>query len=300
VHTGRRVARSTRWILALACIAAVAVPVASAAPKATLEPYRGLATWVDIFDVGLWRDPEGAAASIAERGVRTVYVETSNFSQKVAVLRPVRVARFLEAAHAEGLEVVAWYLPGFLKPAVDIERSLAAVRFQSANGHSFDGFALDIESHAVNSVELRNRRLLRIGRELREAVGPDYRLGAIIPSPRGLEISPNAWPAFPYTDLAEQFDVFLPMVYFTYHTTKPKRTRAYVKNSIAILRRETGDPSVRVHVIGGVGDRVRAGQTEAFVDVACGAGIMGASMYDFATTSATKWAQLGRLTSCTG
>jgi len=89
------------------------------------------------------------------------------------------------------------------------------------------------------------------------------------------------------------------MVYFTYHTRMPKRTRAYIKNSIAILRRETGDPNVRIHVIGGVGDRMRHGQTRAFVDVACGAGILGASLYDFATTNSSKWSQLGRLRACT-
>ena len=292
-------ARSTRWILALACIAAVGVPAASAAPKATLEPYRGLATWVDIFDTGIWSDPEASARSIAARGVKTVYVETSNFSQSLAIRRPSRVARFLEEAHAQGLDVVAWYLPGFNKPARDIQRSLAAVRFRTSGGHSFDGFALDIESHAVNSVELRNKRLLRVAGDIREAVGPDYRLGAIIPSPRGLEPLPtpgpgSRTPAWPGSSTSS-------CRWSTSRTTRrmPKRTRAYIKNSIAILRRETGDPDVRIHVIGGVGDRMRDGQTRAFVDVACGAGILGASLYDFATTSSSKWSQLGRLRACT-
>ena len=273
---------------------------ASAASAATLRPYRGLATWVDIWDTGVWQEPEAAVAEIAGRRVRTVYLETSNFSQNVAIRRPAAVARFLEAAHARGLEVVAWYLPGFVKPAKDVKRSLAAIRFRSPGGHRFDGFSLDIESHAVNSVELRTKRLLRVARDLRRAVGPDYRLGAIIPSPRGLELSPNAWPGFPYAGLAQQFDVFVPMVYFTYRTRSPKRTRAYVKNSIAILRRETGNPNVRIHVIGGVGHRMRPGQAEAFVDAVCGAGVLGASLYDFETTSSAKWSHLSRLAGCTG
>ena len=173
------------------------------------------------------------------------------------------------------------------------------MRFRTSGGHSFDGFALDIESHAVNSVELRNKRLLRVSGDIREAVGPDYRLGAIIPSPRGLELSPNAWPGFPYAGLARQFDVFLPMVYFTYHTRMPKRTRAYVKNSIAILRRETGDPDVRIHVIGGVGDRMRDGQTRA----SSTSPAVPASLARASTTSrrrsSSKWSQLGRLRACT-
>jgi hypothetical protein len=294
------VAPSARWILALVCSAAFAVPAAAAAPTATLDPYRGLATWVDIWDTGVWQNPEAAVAAIAARGARTVFLETSNFNQDEAIRRPGRIARFLEAAHARGMQVVAWYLPGFLKPAKDVERSLAAIRFRTSRGHEFDGFALDIESHAVRSAELRTRRLLRVADDLRRAVGPDYRLGAIIPSPRGLELSPNAWPGFPYAALAARFDVFVPMVYFTYRTKSPQRTLAYVKNSIAILRRETGDPSVRIHVIGGVGNRARPGQTKAFVDAVCGAGVLGGSLYDFETTSSAKWSQLSRVASCTG
>jgi hypothetical protein len=259
-----------------------------------------LATWVDIFDTEIWKDPEGAIDDIAARGVRTVYLETSNYSQRVAIRRPALVARFLNAAHAQELAVVAWYLPGFLEPARDVRRSLAAINFRTSSGESFDGFALDIEASAVESATLRNKRLLRVTADLRAGVGPTYPLGAIILSPRGLELSPTAWPGFPYQELAAHFDVFLPMVYFTYRTRTVSHTRAYVANSIAVLRREVADPGVVIHVIGGIADRARAGQTKAFVDAVCAAGVFGGSLYDFATTAAPKWSQLSRLGACTG
>jgi hypothetical protein len=302
MQTGYRVARRARWILALACIAAVGAPGSSAAPApeaATLDPYRGLGTWVDIYDTGVWADPEGAVAAIAARGVRTVYLETSNFRQPVAIRRPALVARFLEAAHAQGMAVVAWYLPGFLNPSRDVQRSLAAITFTTPSGEGFDGFGLDIESPAVSSPALRTRRLLRVATDLREAVGAEYRLGAIIPSPRGLELSPTAWPGFPYEELAERFDVFLPMIYFTYRTTTAPAARAYVTRSIGVLRRETS-ADVRIHVIGGVADRTRAGQTKAFTEAVCAAGVMGGSMYDFATTGPVEWSRLSSLRDCTG
>jgi hypothetical protein len=294
------VARSTRWILALACLAAIAAPAARAAPADELDAYRGLATWVDIFDTGVWDDPEGAAADIAARGVRTVYLETSNYRQTVAIRRPALVGRFIEAAHANEIAVVAWYLPGFVKPKQDVKRSIAAVDFRTASGDSFDGFALDIEATAVRSPTLRTQRLVRVADDLRRGVRPDFPLGAIIPSPRGLELSPTVWPGFPYVELAARFDVFLPMVYFTYRTQTASQTRRYVASSIAVLRRETDDPDLFIHVIGGVGDRARPGQTRGFVDAVCAAGVFGGSLYDFATTSATKWAQLARLVDCTG
>lgn len=299
VQTVGRVAPGTRWILALACIVAGVVPAASAAPTATLDPYRGFGTWVDIYDTGVWRNPEAAVEAIAARGVRTVYLETSNYRQPVAIRRPELVGRFIEAAHANGIAVVAWYLPGFLKPARDVQRALAAVNFRTSSGESFDGFALDIEASAVRSPVLRSRRLLRVARDLRSAVGTAYRLGAIILSPRGVELLPTAWPGFPYQRLAEHFDIFLPMDYFTHRTRTASQTYSYITSSVAVLRREVNDPEVRIHMIGGIADRASVRQTRAFVDAVCAAGVFGGSMYDFATTSASKWSQLSRLETCT-
>jgi hypothetical protein len=292
--------RHLRWILVLACAGAVAVTTAASASAANLRPYRGLATWVDIYDTHVLENPQGAVENMAARGVRTVYLETSNFSRRATILRPELVGRFIETAHAHGLAVVAWYLPGFLKPARDVERSLAAVDFRTPSGQRFDAFALDIEALAVRSPALRTKRLLRVARDLRLGVGRRYPLGAIILSPRGLELSPTIWPGFPYRGLAARFDVFLPMVYFTHRTRKEGHTRAYVASSIAVLRRETGDSNVPIHVIGGIANRSRPGQTKGFVDAVCKAGVFGASLYDFATTTAGRWSQLSRISGCTG
>lgn len=287
-----------RRVVALAAVLAVALVAVRPVEAETIEPYRGLATWVDIYDRGVWGNPEGAVTAIAARGVRTVYLETANYRGGRAILRPGLVGRFVDAAHAEGLAVVAWYLPGFLEPAVDVDRSLAAIDFRTPVGERFDGFALDIEATAVKSPTLRTKRLLRVAGKLREAVGPRYALGAIILSPRGLELSPTVWPGFPYTGLADTFDVFLPMVYFTYRTSALRDTREYVEASIAVLRRETGNPDVPIHIIGGVADRARPKQVRGFVDAACADRLLGASLYDFATTSERQWPQLTRLASC--
>jgi hypothetical protein len=286
----------------LACVLLATVTAARASAAADLDPYSGLATWVDIYDEAAWHDPEATVAAIAAHRVRTVYLETSNYRRHTAILHRAFVTRFLEAAHANEITVVAWYLPGFLQPAQDVSRSLAAIGFRTPAGDRFDGFALDIESTAVRSPALRTQRLLRVARDLRAAAGPAYALGAIILSPRGLELSPAIWPGFPYAGLAEQFDVFLPMVYFTYRTHTRRETRDYVAEAIAVLRREVGDPGVPIHVIGGVADRARPGQVTGFVDAVCGGSdrLLGASLYDFATTSGARWPQLGRLADCTG
>ena len=62
---------------------------------------------------------------------------------------------------------------------------------------------------AVPSPALRSARLLQLAAWLRASVGPSYPLGAIIPSPRGMQLSPSYWPGFPFSSLAQSFDVIV-------------------------------------------------------------------------------------------
>lgn len=266
--------------------------VARASPAADVDAYRGLGTWVDIYDVRLWADPEGTVAAIASRGVRTLYLETANYRQTVDLVRPVRLARFLDAAHAAGLRVVAWYLPSFRNVARDLRRSLAAIAFRTPAGQAFDSFALDIEASVVKSPALRTRRTLELSRELRAAVGRSYPLGAIIPSPRGMELSPAYWPGFPYAELAGVYDVILPMSYFTYRVEGGLAVRRYMERSIEIIREETGDPQVPIHVIGGLGDGTSRAEARGFMRAVAGCAPLGYSIYDFSTTAQATWAAL--------
>ncbi len=279
-------------------IALGASTAASAAPN--LDPYRGLGTWVDIYDGPQVAVPETTVARIAARGVRTIYLETGNFTQRTELVRRNRLSRFIDAAHARGIAVVAWYLPGFRVGPRDLRRSLAAIRFRSSAGQAFDGFALDIEDGAVKPVSRRNRRLLDLSARLRAAVGPDYALGAIIPSPSGMAVRPGYWRAFPYAELAGVYDVFLPMVYSTYHGDGPAVVRRDVTRSMAILRAATGRPEQPVHLIGGLADAMSAAESRAFARYVAATRPMGWSLYDFSVTSPAAWAALRPLDALTG
>src|SRR5437016_7862686 len=100
-------------VLAVAAVAVCALAASSPAGRADVESYQGLGTWVDIFGRRSWADPEAAVAAMSSRSVRTLFLETSNYSQRADVVRPALMARFIEAAHSEGMQVVAWYLPSF-------------------------------------------------------------------------------------------------------------------------------------------------------------------------------------------
>ena len=103
------------------------------------------------------------------------------------------VTKMLEDA---GLRVVAWYLPSFLSVKTAAAHALAAIRFRSAHGESFDGFALDIEATSVRSLTLRDHRLLVLSSLLSHAVPSSYPLGAITPSPVGMSAMRRTASAF--------------------------------------------------------------------------------------------------------
>ncbi len=275
--------------LLVAFVLVLAFPgFARAAPS--IAAYRGLGTWVSIFGAEAYLSPDSVAASIAARGVRTVYMQTGNYSQPDDVVNPVELGIFVDQLHARGMRVVAWYLPGFRTPAVDLRRSLAAIRFETPAGGRFDGFALDIESSAVKRPALRTRRAVALSRQLRAAVGRGYALGAIIPAPRGMEQAPKYWPGFPYAELAGIYDVFLPMVYWTFSVKGPDGTYGYLSWSLAILREATGNSRLPIHLVGGTSDHAKLPEVQAFAQLVHDGGpLAGWSLFDWFATKPAAW-----------
>ena len=289
-----------KCLIAIAATAAVALGLSAAAdstPSVTpsLDAYRGLATWIDIYDKTDWARPEAAVRAMKARGVRTLFLETGNFRQTLDVVRPAVTGRFIDGARASGIKIVAWYLPSLANPDRDYRRSLAAIRFRSAKGQKFDSFSLDIEASVVKSVPLRNRRLLALSARIRAAVGRSYALGAIIPSPRGMQLLPRYWPRFPYSGLAKTYDAFLPMGYFSYRPSDLGGPYGYTVRNISLIRQGTGNLNVAIHAIGGLSEASSAAQVGAFVKATRDCGVAGASMYDFSTTGPRGWKQLLRV-----
>jgi hypothetical protein len=282
----------TRVAAVLAVLAAVCACAAAsgrARDERDLSAYTGLATWVDLYDPHILARPESSVAEMATHGVRTLFLETSNYQKRRGMMRSDRVDRFIAAAHAEGLQIVAWYLPSLTDLNRDLRRSLAAVNYTTATGEQFDSFALDIEATLVRSPALRNARLLQLSRRLRTAAPSELALGAIVPSPRGIQLLPWYWPGFPYAELSRIYDVFLPMGYFTYRQHYPGGSAAYTSTNIKLLREGTGNPALPIHAIGGLAGIASASQVRGFVRAARNGAAIGSSLYDFASTSSQQW-----------
>jgi hypothetical protein len=261
-------------------------------PSPLDDPYRGLGTWIDIYDLEAWDHPARTVRAMRRHGVHTIYLQTSNSSRGRPFVHPEEVVALLDAAARGGLDVVAWYLPGFRDLRTDLRRTLAAIRLTTPSGNRFASFALDIESPEVSRQLVRTRRLLVLTERIRLAVGEAYPLGAIVPSPRRLRTDPWFWPSFPYRRLAEAYDVFLPMTYFTWRVSGREGASWYTAKNILILRQETAGMNVPIHVIGGIAADASDPETRGFVRTIRSRNVIGASYYTFPMIRDEQWSLL--------
>jgi hypothetical protein len=265
------------------------------APGST-APYEGLGTWIDIYDTEVWRHPVHAVRSMAAHGVRTIYLQTSNFNRNGPFVHPEGVESIVDAAHRRGLEVVAWYLPGFRDVPTDLRRAIRSIRFRTDRGNRFDSFALDIESSEVRRPDLRTTRLLRMSAAIRRRAGTGYPLGAIMASPhRMVRTDPRFWPGFPWRRLAETYDVFLPMTYHTYRVKGPRAAAWYTAQNVQIIRHETVGLQVPIHVVGGISFDATGAETQGFVETVLERDVIGASYYTFPGITIDQWRALSAL-----
>jgi hypothetical protein len=261
-------------------------------PEPAYTMYRGLGSWVDIYDDAAWSDPAATVRDMAGHGVRTIYIETANSSSSSAFVYPGQLATFVREAHARKIKVVAWYLADMLDVESDWGRIKQAIEFTTSDGQKFDSFALDIESEKVADVGTRNSRLLDLSGRTRGLVGPEYPLGAIIPSPWAISTKSGYWPGFPYESLAKTYDVFVPMSYYTYHGSGGPAAYADTMANVRILREQPGCAKTPIHLIGGVAENSSDTEVREFVRAARETQVYGASLYSWPATTDAHWTQL--------
>lgn len=257
-------------------------------PEPRLSAYSGLSTWVDLHDTQL--TPEQQARRAAAGGVDTIFVQTARFNSPTDIHDPNRLSRLIETAHDLDMKVMTWYIPDFVDPERDLRRSKAAIAFETPRGDRADAFGLDIEVEAVRDAAERTQRLLWISHKLREAVGPDYPLSAIVLPPLQLDLRPSWWPGFPFDKLTTYYDVFIPMSYSSYRGTDPQTTFSWNFANIVETRDRAGDPNLPIHMAGGIADNLP--HVEQFVRALEEGKVMGGGLYDLHTTPPQSWGPL--------
>ena len=131
---------------------------------------------------------------------------------------------------------------------------------------------------------------------IRRTAGADYPLGAIVASPhRMVRTDPRFWPGFPWRRLAETYDVFLPMTYYTYRVNGPRAAAWYTAQNVQILRQETVGLNVPIHVVGGISFDATGAETQGFVQTVLERDVIGASYYTFSGITLDHWKALSAL-----
>jgi hypothetical protein len=291
-------------VIAIALVAALWDGAAFAADRNDLAAYRGLGTWVDVYDYvpafqTAGNDPAVTAASfddMARLGVKTVYLQAAQDDQRSpgATVDRKLLVRMLRAAHDADLRVVAWYLPQFTDVGADLRRVRALIDFDS-DGQQFDGIAVDIEyNRGVPDAAERNAALVDLSRRVRKAAG-DRPVGAIVLEPVFLEVvSPDYWPDFPWRRLSSLYDVWLPMSYWTNRSSDSgyKEGFRYTDENIRRLRNNLGERRAPVHAIGGLAEGAQVKDYQGFLRAVEKADAIGWSIYDYNTTPSSAWPRL--------
>ncbi len=289
--------RVVKVVLAVV-LASSSAPAASASAAGSAgRPFAEAGTWVSIFSGdAVWDHPRAQVRRMHAAGIHTLYLQTASSSSPVTdVYRPSQVARFLVAAHARGMRVVAWYLPPLRDVRREHRRAMAAIDFRTASGQRFDAFALDIEpSGATPAGSLRDDNLRRLSSRIRSSAPAGYTLGAIVPSPIGMSLAPRFWPDFPWPTIGRFYDVVLPMSYSSYRVSGATATYDYTIGNIAFLRATLG-PQVSIHVIGGNAGALSRAETQAFVAACNEARVTGASLWHWTAYGAEDLAGMSSL-----
>lgn len=277
-----------------------------AAPSLDNATYERLGAWVDVFDYAIRNciDPVASVEQMAALNVKTLYLQTSRFKQPQDIVWPEAVDQFLQAAHARGIKVVGWYVPGFGDIERDLRRSSAVLNYVSPAGHRFDGFAADIENREESAGDLGrfNAGIAEYSKRLRELV-PTAVLGGIVVDAKNNERAPARWQGFPWREIGRSYDVILPMAYWT--VTKGNAPRCFTAEMNAsqyirdVAQKTEALMGVKkpLHVIGGIGDCVTHAEVVGYVNGAKAAGSIGGSLYDFDTLQThaagqSLWAEL--------
>lgn len=274
---------------------------------ATLEPYRGLGAWVDMYDWTVqWSrravPPVGLAQidQMAAAGVQTLYIQAAQWSSPGDLLEPNLLIPMIDRAHQLGMAVVVWYLPTLQDVNTDLRKTVAIASLD------VDGIQIDIEDRAViKEVPERNRRLRIYLSQLRGLL-PGRVLTADIVSPILLDAVPDRWtypgvaprvPAlwwggpFPYGDLVATFDLIAIQAYWTDRSASGGWRDPYqnITESVRRVRAAAGRADYPVHVIGGIPNRATLNDVSGFLQAARDAGSLGLSVYDWVTTPSTWW-----------
>jgi len=189
------------------------------------------------------------------------------------------LAALLPAAHARGIDVIAWDFPTLSDPAADAARAVATLRT------GVDGFSADIEENPEGTYTTR-RRVAYYLSIVRLAAG-NRPIVATVPRPVSADLN-----GYPYATEARFVDAFSPMIYWS--CNEPGLVTSIAIDALAKLRPVA--PIGQDYNMADEGGRIglpTGQEIWRFLDVARRDGAIGASLYDLESGGRADLAALG-------
>jgi hypothetical protein len=219
----------------------VGAPLCSAAGQHQMSP-PGIADGPGVW-ANVWNYPQGNldayCANLRSYGVRNLFIQTTRVNMP-ALAHADELGQLIEACHKYNIRVIGWAYLELVEPSVDAEKMLAAARYVSPHGESLDAIAPDLEKN------LTAARVEKFSARLRDELGPNYPLVAVVYSPLNHYHEVNA---IPWATLTHYYDVIAPMAYWKGKTQRLD-AHDYTLATVRTIRQLSGRPDVEIHVIG--------------------------------------------------
>ena len=287
----------------MATTTVTAAPTTTTAPPRPVAadrtaPFRGMGAWVDVFEwAPSYASPPGTSVDLpptavdrmAAEGVQVLYLQATRYNNPTGgdIVDPDVLAQWLARAKANGIRVVAWYLPTLTDPAADLRRLKAVAKLPDVAG-----IGVDIESTAVADPAVRSARMLDLSKAVRAAM-PDRPLSAIVlPAVDTDVVNLSYWPGFPWKEIRGLYDVWQPMGYWTNRKVSSgyRDAERYTRENVERLRAHLGDPKAVVSPIGGIMNKATPADVAGFLKAVRETGCVGASLYNWSTQKPETYA----------
>jgi hypothetical protein len=248
--------------------------------------FGGVGAWVDVYD---W-SPSIATRpafdlqdvdALAAKGVEVIYIQSTRPVRPEAILDKELFQAIIDRAHSHGMRLVSWYLPTHNDLKTDWVRLVLPMWLGA------DGIVWDIEdTTSLKDVPERNRRLVQVANAMRRNYPNLPMAAATLPNVVTDVLNLNYWPNFPWTELRDTFDVWMPMDYWTNRAagSEYRDAERYTSENISRLRAKLGKPDAVVSPVGGIADKVTQEDLAGFIRASKAAGAIGVSLYDHATS----------------
>lgn len=244
----------------------------------------------------MWRDwyRQDTAQLIAEakkRGITHLYLHIATSAD--GIFAEDAIDDLIHQAHRNHLQVIGWVYSDLRNPLTDAKRDISVAQYKTPTGDKIDALTTDIED-AIGTTE---SNVNQYSQAVRAALGNNYPFYATT-------YPPSMRPNYPWKSFGTYYDAIIPMDYWHVKDRAYTQEEAYnfVKQSIADIRRLTGNPNMPISIAGQGFDAFREGtgannpspqEVQGALQAAKDAGAIGFSMYRWGTMTDGQWDVFG-------